>query len=247
MTLKKDESSRAIVARLVSDGAAQKKGVCVGDIVESIAGQSFLSYEELMDAILLLPRPVQIQFLRPQKIGTPVVEGSDQEFSTLLISGADAPLLNGIYEGLSRLTTYNPTHLTSIIESTSNTPSSISLSYSPPRYASPLPPSPQLSCPPSPCLPLPLESAHKLSDFRVTFHSTPFGMTVSRDTNTHRTAVVSRVISDGQAANVGIKVGDMIIGIENKWIEGYDDFLAKMKNVKQYPVSFVIRRTKTKY
>ena len=81
----------------------------------------------------------------------------------------------------------------------------------------------------------------------MTFHSTPFGMTVTRDTNTHRTAVVSRVISDGQAATVGIRVGDMIIGIENKWIEGYDDFLAKMKNVKQYPVSFVIRRTKTKY
>ena len=104
MTLEKDENSRAIVARLVSDGAAQKKGVHVGDIVESIAGQSFLSYEELMDAILLLPRPVQIQFLRPQKTAT-VVDESIPEFNTLLISGADAPLLNGIYEGLSRLTT----------------------------------------------------------------------------------------------------------------------------------------------
>jgi hypothetical protein len=133
-----------------------------------------------------------------------------------------------------------------LIESSSNTPSSISLSYSPPRYSSPLPNSPHSSCPPSPCLPPPLELVHKLSDFRVIFHSTPFGMTVTRDCNTHRTAVVSRVVKDGQAAQVGIQVGDVVIGIENKWIEGYDDFLTKMKDVKQYPVSLVIRRTKRK-
>jgi C-terminal processing protease CtpA/Prc len=71
-------------------------------------------------------------------------------------------------------------------------------------------------------------------------------MTVTRDCNTHRTAVVSRVVKDGQAAQVGIQVGDVVIGIENKWIEGYDDFLTKMKDVKQYPVSLVIRRTKRK-
>jgi S1-C subfamily serine protease len=67
-------------------------------------------------------------------------------------------------------------------------------------------------------------------------------MTVSRDTTSHRTAIVSRVTSDGQAAQVGITVGDLVIGIENRWIESYGDFLAKIKEVTRYPVSLVIRR-----
>jgi hypothetical protein len=104
MTLERDENSRARVARLVADGAAHKKGVCVGDMIESIAGQCFLSYEELMDSILLLPRPVQIQFIRPQRTMSPSPDDrdpivSDVEINALLISGAGAPLLNGPFEG----------------------------------------------------------------------------------------------------------------------------------------------------
>lgn len=68
-------------------------------------------------------------------------------------------------------------------------------------------------------------------------------MTVSRDSTSHRAAVVTRVLPEGQASRIGIQVGDIIIGVENKWIEGYDDFLAKIKNVKQYPLSLVIRRS----
>lgn len=100
MTLVKDESCRAVVARLVSNGPAEKKGVCVGDIIDSIGGQSFLSYEELMDLILLLPRPVQIQFLRPQlDMNEKPDPESTPDVSTLAISGFDAPLLNGGFGG----------------------------------------------------------------------------------------------------------------------------------------------------
>jgi S1-C subfamily serine protease len=67
-------------------------------------------------------------------------------------------------------------------------------------------------------------------------------MTVTRDSTSHRTAIVSRVASDGQAAQVGIQVGDVIIGVGNRWVESYDDFLVKIKEVAQYPVSLVIRR-----
>lgn len=94
---------------------------------------------------------------------------------------------------------------------------------------------------PSPSPPLPPPVVPKLSDFRVVFETVPFGMTVSRDGTTHRAAIVTRVVSSGQASRVGIQVGDLIVGIENNWIEGYDDFLATIKKVN-YPVSLVIRR-----
>jgi C-terminal processing protease CtpA/Prc len=106
LTLMKDEDSRAVVARLVTNGPAQQKGVCIGDRIESIAGQSFLSYEELMDLILLLPRPVQINFLRPPSASSDLVEQptTPEEESELnrimtLVSGADVPLLMESFEG----------------------------------------------------------------------------------------------------------------------------------------------------
>lgn len=95
MTLVKDESCRAVVAKLVANGPAEKKGVCIGDIVGSIRGQSFLTYEELMDLILLLPRPIQIQFLRLQVDDSDHLEPiSEHRHKSLSISGCDAPLLN---------------------------------------------------------------------------------------------------------------------------------------------------------
>jgi hypothetical protein len=102
LTLMKDEDSTAVVARLVANGPAHKKGVCVGDRIESIAGQSFLSYEELMDLILLLPRPVQIKFLRSTTSGAdelPAAPELDSELNRMMVSGADAPLLLESFEG----------------------------------------------------------------------------------------------------------------------------------------------------
>lgn len=72
-------------------------------------------------------------------------------------------------------------------------------------------------------------------------------MTVARGfQNSHRSAVVTRVAENGYASQLGIEEGDIIVGIENQWIEGYDDFLKKIKDTNKYPVSLVIRRTNRK-
>lgn len=72
-------------------------------------------------------------------------------------------------------------------------------------------------------------------------------MTVARGfQNSHRSAVVTRIVPNGYASQLGIEEGDSIVGIENQWVEGYDDFFKKIKETKKYPISLVIRRTNRK-
>jgi hypothetical protein len=64
LTLERDYRDRAVVSRLVPGGPAQAKGICIGDIVEGIAGRRVRNYDELMHMIPLMPRPLQILFSR---------------------------------------------------------------------------------------------------------------------------------------------------------------------------------------
>lgn len=97
MTLEKDQLSRAKVARVLHGGSAHTKGVCVGDMIESISGRVCKDYEELMDNILLLPRPVQIKFVRPRP----------QSILTIQSISTTIPLisndLNNSFEGIFSL------------------------------------------------------------------------------------------------------------------------------------------------
>jgi hypothetical protein len=105
MTLMKDLNSRAIVSRVVTDGQAFQRGVCVGDVLESIGGKKPSSYEELMDLILLLARPIQVQFLRlrpihfsPSPSSSPSLLDylalSQSRPQSLRLDSTDAPSLN---------------------------------------------------------------------------------------------------------------------------------------------------------
>lgn len=64
MTLTKNYKQGAFVSRLVSGGEAEKRGVCVGDVVVGVAGKRMVLYEEIMHMIPFMSRPLPILFER---------------------------------------------------------------------------------------------------------------------------------------------------------------------------------------
>jgi hypothetical protein len=64
MTLTKHSSGFAYVTRVVDGGIASIRGVCVDDLVIGLAGKKVNSYEEVMELIPFLPRPLKISFSR---------------------------------------------------------------------------------------------------------------------------------------------------------------------------------------
>ena len=73
LTLTKDPHLGALVSRLVPGGAAETGGVLVGDIVAGLSsagmpGTYVRDYDEIMHMIPCLGRPINIQFLRRNKI-----------------------------------------------------------------------------------------------------------------------------------------------------------------------------------
>jgi hypothetical protein len=70
----------------------------------------------------------------------------------------------------------------------------------------------------------------------------PLSLSPSRHHHPHHTALVTRIVSGGQAEKAGVCVGDFVVGVGNQWVEGYEDFLKCLEGVKDYPLSIVLRR-----
>jgi hypothetical protein len=64
-------------------------------------------------------------------------------------------------------------------------------------------------------------------------------MTVAR--SLHGTAVVTKIIPGGQAAEIGVVVGDVVVGVGDKWIDGYEQFVSTVQAM-EYPKTFILRR-----
>jgi hypothetical protein len=64
MSISKDHNGRAFVSRLVSNGAAETKGVQVGDVIEVVAGKRMGGYDQIMHMIPMMPRPLILMFFR---------------------------------------------------------------------------------------------------------------------------------------------------------------------------------------
>ena len=67
MSISKDHSGRAYISRLVPNGPAESKGLCIGDIIEVVAGKPMTDYDQIMHMIQLMPRPLQLTFVRHVK------------------------------------------------------------------------------------------------------------------------------------------------------------------------------------
>ena len=77
--------------------------------------------------------------------------------------------------------------------------------------------------------------------FEVTFSDGPMGMTLQKDFEGE--ALVSRVISAGAAANVGIQVGDKVIGVAGKLLRDYEEIMHMIPYMSR-PLKLKIERFK---
>jgi hypothetical protein len=64
MTLSRDEKGNACVQRLVSGGNAELNGVCMGDVIVTVAGKKLTEFEDVLQAIRQSPRPLLITVVR---------------------------------------------------------------------------------------------------------------------------------------------------------------------------------------
>jgi len=64
MTITKDYKGGAVVSKLVPQGAAQEKGVKLGDAVIGVAGKALQDFDEIMHMIPCMIRPLQLTFAR---------------------------------------------------------------------------------------------------------------------------------------------------------------------------------------
>jgi len=80
----------------------------------------------------------------------------------------------------------------------------------------------------------------KSREFRVSFYEPPLGLTLSKGYNGR--AEVTRVTEpDGMAYKQGVRVGDVVVGYNGHWMQGYDELMAEMAT-KGYPMTLVVRR-----
>ena len=76
-------------------------------------------------------------------------------------------------------------------------------------------------------------------DFRVSFQEPPLGLTLTKGYSGR--AEVTRVVAGGAAAVQDVQVGDVVVGFNGRWMQGYDEVMAEMAS-KGYPMTLVIRR-----
>ena len=74
LTLTKSYDGHAIVTRLVSEGQSTNNGVCLNDKIIRVAGMFMDDYEDILEAIPLLSRPLSITFERKVSESIEVLE-----------------------------------------------------------------------------------------------------------------------------------------------------------------------------
>lgn len=76
-------------------------------------------------------------------------------------------------------------------------------------------------------------------DYRVTFCEAPLGITVSQDFLNR--SEVTAVSEDGNARRLGVRVGDLLVGLENRWFMSYQEAMSTLP-LQSFPFTVVFRR-----
>ena len=76
-------------------------------------------------------------------------------------------------------------------------------------------------------------------DYRVTFYEAPLGITVSQDILDR--SEVTAVSDEGHARRQGVRVGDLLVGLENKWFTSYQEAMSTLP-LQPFPFTLVFRR-----
>lgn len=76
-------------------------------------------------------------------------------------------------------------------------------------------------------------------DYRAIFTQAPLGLTLTKSFS--GAAEVTRVSEGGQAQYLGVRAGDMLIGINTQWVRGYDEAMGII-TTHGYPMPLVFRR-----
>ncbi len=76
-------------------------------------------------------------------------------------------------------------------------------------------------------------------DFRATFTGTPMGLTLTK--NHLGGALVTKIVSGGQAETLRVGIGDLVVGLNNDWVSGYDSLMETLRSDPVFPVTLVFR------
>ena len=82
-------------------------------------------------------------------------------------------------------------------------------------------------------------------DFRVLFQQAPLGVTLTRSpasAGATGTAQVTRLTPGGHALQMGVAVGDVIVGLDNLWLGSYNEVMEVLPQ-RTFPYALVFRRT----
>lgn len=78
-------------------------------------------------------------------------------------------------------------------------------------------------------------------EFRALFTKAPLGLTLTAQGSSTGMAWVSNTVPEGQAEQLGVQIGDFVVGIGNDWMGSYDEVMRSLPS-QAYPFALVFRR-----
>ena len=250
-------NGHAYVSKTIPQGIADKAGVMVGDSVISIAGRQMSNYEEIMDSIPFIQRPMIIEFSRVVDFSKIANEDSMRREVSW------APLFSGepnISDLVDKMSVSDETPNSIVNSLTANNNGKSVFGFEPDETTA-VPPTPV-------ALDFSVTSGDGLNNdalssldnhrvdsiewvydasasygrersINVEFMSPPLGVTISM--NSLGQAEVTKVKAGGNADALGVCVGDVCIKVELQELLVYEDVMTAIKSAV-FPLSITLRR-----
>lgn len=263
MTLAQSENGGAYVSCVSKNGCAEKCGITEMDVVISVAGRSMTDFEEIMDSIPFVHRPMRIEFSR-------TISGIFHDDQTTVCNREDVSIFgqdDGYEVNSSNFTLQSvdghntDATIKTLADSHSTTNSSVLNSKlieldnvdavdgaSEIEYfvdgitiadANDDEVVMKKGIELGDWMIDPAESFDRISQVKVMFTSSPMGLTLSM--NELGSAEVTKINPGGNAEHLGIKVGDMVINVNRRTINSYDEAM-KLIKASIFPLEIVFRR-----
>lgn len=262
MTLCESADGNTYVSQVTAGGSADKNEVKVGDLVVKVAGRQVSNYEEVMDSIPFIQRPMRLEFLRiieqqqaskkasiPRELSWQPLFSLQNDNISQLKNGPqqlDQCELNSVNKDSIACVT-----LPSDLSNESYRALSI-LDLSVPESAEKSSASRQVQAtkgetdtfniddsPPEDWI-LDASSSYSLKGLLTfVFESSPLGITLSM--NSYGAAEVTKVLPEGNAEVKGVAIGDIVAEVNGVVIKHYADVMKAIKNA-EYPLILIIQR-----
>jgi S1-C subfamily serine protease len=199
--------SMALVTKVVTNGPAHSAGVRVGDYVVALNGRPALDYDELVALFARAPRPLRLTVRR---------------FGGDAVSGASAAGADEAARDAMRASPPAPAPPTKSAAFGGAPPPSKPAAAAEPDAPETAPPPPAAPPPPPDSPPTPKRKPPEPPSevLEASFGPGPLGLTVDRNIN--GAPCVTRVAADGQAANAGVRVGDVVIALNGTREPAYE-------------------------